>query len=123
MAVIGVDDDEVICELSNPPLSSVQPDTLRIGYEGAALLDSMMNGGTAPPETIFIPPKGIAHRLSSEAAAVDDREVATAMQLIRDHACEGMTVQDVVTRLQISRSTLERRFHAAFARSPATEIR
>ena len=38
VAVIGVDDDEVICELSNPPLSSVQPDTLRLGYEGAALL-------------------------------------------------------------------------------------
>jgi LacI family transcriptional regulator len=122
VAVIGVDDDEVICELSNPPLSSVQPDTLRLGYEGAALLDSMMNGGPAPADTIFIPPKGIAHRLSSEAAAVDDREVAAAMQLIRDHACEGMTVQNVVTRLNISRSTLERRFQAAFARSPSTEI-
>ena len=91
VAVIGVDDDEVICELSNPPLSSVQPDTLRLGYEGAALLDAMMNGQAAPEETIFIPPKGISHRLSSEATAVDDREVATAMQLIRDHACEGLS--------------------------------
>jgi LacI family transcriptional regulator len=122
VAVIGVDDDEVICELSNPPLSSVQPDTLRIGYEGAALLDSMMGGQAAPKETIFIPPKGIAHRLSSEATAVDDREVAAAMQLIRDHACEGLSVHDVVSRLHVSRSTLERRFHAAFARTPAMEI-
>jgi LacI family transcriptional regulator len=122
VAVIGVDDDEVICELSNPPLSSVQPDTLRLGYEGAALLDSMMNGQKAPAETIYIPPKGISHRLSSEAAAVDDREVAIAMQLIRDHACEGLSVQEVVDRLHVSRSTLERRFHAAFRRSPATEI-
>lgn len=122
VAVIGVDDDEVICELSNPPLSSVQPDTLRLGYEGAALLDTMMNGQKAPAETIYIPPKGISHRLSSEAAAVDDREVAIAMQLIRDHACEGLSVQEVVDRLHVSRSTLERRFHAAFRRSPATEI-
>jgi LacI family transcriptional regulator, galactose operon repressor len=122
VAVIGVDDDEVICELSNPPLSSVQPDTLRLGYEGAALLASMMNGQAAPDETIFIPPKGISHRLSSEAAAVDDREVATAMQLIRDHACEGLSVQDVVARLHVSRSTLERRFHAAFRLTPAMEI-
>jgi LacI family transcriptional regulator len=122
VAVIGVDDDEVICELSNPPLSSVQPDTLRIGYEGAALLDSMMDGQPAPEETIFIPPKGIAHRLSSEATAVDDREVATAMQLIRDHACEGFSVHDLVSRLHVSRSTLERRFQAAFARTPAMEI-
>ena len=122
VAVIGVDDDEVICELSNPPLSSVQPDTLRLGYEGAALLDAMMNGQAAPEETIFIPPKGISHRLSSEATAVDDRDVATAMQLIRDHACEGLTVQDAVKHLHVSRSTLERRFHATFARTPAMEI-
>jgi LacI family transcriptional regulator, galactose operon repressor len=122
VAVIGVDDDEVICELSNPPLSSVRPDTLRLGYEGAALLDAMMNGQPAPVDTIFIPPKGISHRLSSEATAVDDREVATAMQLIRDHACEGLSVQDVVKRLHVSRSTLERRFQAAFARTPAMEI-
>jgi LacI family transcriptional regulator len=44
------------------------------------------------------------------------------MQVIRDHACDGLTVQDVVERLNISRSTLERRFHAAFGRSPAMEI-
>ena len=122
VAVIGVDDDEVICELSNPPLSSVQPDTLRLGYEGAALLDAMMDGKTPPAETIFIPPKGISRRLSSEATAIDDREVAAAMRLIRDHACEGVTVQEIVTRLNVSRSTLERRFHAVFGRSPAMEI-
>ncbi len=122
VAVIGVDNDEVICELSNPPLSSVQPDTLRIGYEGAALLDAMLAGEEPPLGTIFVPPKGISHRLSSEATAVDDREMATAMQLIRDHACEGLTVQQVVSRIQVSRSTLERRFHAAFSRTPAAEI-
>lgn len=122
VAVIGVDDDEVICELCNPPLSSVQPDTMRLGYEGAALLDAMMKGEAATEETIFIPPKGLSRRLSSEAAAIDDREVASAMQIIRDHACEGLTVQDMVTQLNISRSTLERRFYSAFKRSPATEI-
>ncbi|BBO33333.1 DNA-binding transcriptional regulator [Lacipirellula parvula] len=122
IAVIGVDDDEVICELSNPPLSSVQPDTLRLGYEGAALLDAMMDGHLAPSETVYIPPKGVSRRLSSEATAVNDREVAAAMRLIRDHACEGVTVQDLVQRLNVSRSTLERRFHAVFGRSPAMEI-
>lgn len=122
VAVIGVDDDEVICELSTPPLSSVQPDTIRLGYEGAALLDAMMGGEPAPEDTIFIPPKGIARRLSSEAAAVDDREVALVIQIIRDHACEGLNVQEIVERVNVSRSTLERRFHAAFGRSPALEI-
>ncbi|MBX3435649.1 MAG: DNA-binding transcriptional regulator [Pirellulales bacterium] len=122
VAVIGVDDDEVICELSNPPLSSIQPDTVRLGYEGAALLDVLMGGGKAPAETILVPPKGVSRRLSSEAAAVDDRDVAAAMQIIRDHACDGLTVQDVVTRVNVSRSTLERRFQSVFSRSPAAEI-
>lgn len=122
VAVVGVDDDEVICELSNPPLSSVQPDTMRLGYEGAALLDAMMDGEAAPPDTIFVPPKGISHRLSSEVAAVDDREVASAIQIIRNRACEGLNVQALLTKLNVSRSTLERRFHAAFGRSPAEEI-
>lgn len=122
IAVLGIDDDEVICELSNPPLSSVQPDTIRLGYEGAALLDALMQGQPAPESTIYIPPKGIARRLSSEATAIDDREVAAAMQVIRDGACQGLTVQHLVERLNISRSTLERRFHAAFGRSPAMEI-
>lgn len=122
VAVLGVDDDEVLCELSAPPLSSVQPDTIRLGYEGAAHLESMMAGNPAPHETILIPPKGIARRLSSEATAIDDREIALAIQIIREHACEGLSVQDIVRRLNISRSTLERRFHAEFGRSPATEI-
>lgn len=122
VAVIGVDDDEVICELCNPPLSSVQPDTMRLGYEGAALLDAMMEGEEPPADTIYIPPKGIARRLSSEAAAIDDRGIASAMQIIRDRACDGLTVHDVVRQLNISRSTLERRFYAAFSRTPAAEI-
>jgi len=65
VAIIGVDDDEVICELCSPPLSSVQPDTIRLGYEGATLLDAMMEGQAPPDETILIPPNGVSMRLSS----------------------------------------------------------
>lgn len=122
VAVVGVDDDEVICELCDPPLSSIEPDSRRIGYEGAALLDQLMSGVEPSCKLSHVRPRGITRRLSSEVTSTDDQEVAAAMQLIRDQACRGVTVQEVVKLLDVSRSTLERRFQDIFGRSPAVEI-
>jgi LacI family transcriptional regulator len=122
VAVLGVDNDELICEFSSPPLSSIEPDAHRIGYEGAALLDRMIDGEPPPDQTILIPPIALHRRLSSEATATDDPEVAAAMRVIRDRACQGLNVDDVVRLVGISRSTLERRFRRVFGRSPALEI-
>jgi LacI family transcriptional regulator len=123
VAVIGVDNDEVICELSNPPLSSVVPDTMRIGYEGAQLLDRMMNQGEAPPEeTVFIPPTGVRTRLSTDFLAIADHELVAALTYIRENACEGINVDDVIDHCQISRSTLERRFIRYLGFGPKEQI-
>jgi LacI family transcriptional regulator len=123
VAVIGVDNDEVICELSNPPLSSVVPDTLRIGYEGARLLDQIMTQGqTAPLETISIAPKGVQTRLSSDFLAIPDEELVSALTYIRENACEGINVDDVIDYCQISRSTLERRFVKYLGFGPKEQI-
>jgi len=122
VAVLGVDNDDVICDLSAPPLSSVEPDTKRIGYEGAALLDRLMAGKLPPEEAILIPPKGIHIRQSTDVVALDDRDVVTALRYIRNHACDGITVDDVAQQTAISRATLDRRFQRALQRSPKTEI-
>jgi len=122
VAVLGVDNDEVICDLSTPPLSSVEPDTKRIGYEGAALLDRLMAGERAPKEALLIPPKGIHVRQSSDVVAVEDRDVVTALRYIRDHACDGINVDDVGRHVALSRATLDRRFQCALGRSPKAEI-
>lgn len=123
IAVIGVDNDEVICELSNPPLSSVIPDTYRLGYEGAKLLDRIMNQIEPPPEeTILIPPKGVQTRLSSDFLAIPDPELAAALTYIRENACEGINVDDVIEYCQISRSTLERRFIKYLGLGPKEHI-
>jgi LacI family transcriptional regulator len=122
VAVIGVDNDEVLCELSDPPLTSVVPSTERIGYEAAALLDRMMAGRKPPRRPIFMQPLGIVTRRSTEVLAIEDRHIAAAARFIREHACEGIDVGDVLRAVPLSRSTLERRFGKALGRSPKDEI-
>lgn len=122
VAVIGVDNDEVLCSLSDPPLSSVVPDTERIGYETAALLARMMRGEKPSDAQIFIKPKCVVTRRSTEVLAVEDRQIAAATRFIREHACEGIDVSDVLRAVPMSRSTLDRRFFALMNSSPKDEI-
>jgi LacI family transcriptional regulator len=122
VAVIGVDNDEVLCDLSEPPMSSIVPNTERIGYEAAALLDQMMAGRKPPKQPIFVEPAGVVTRRSTEVLAIEDRHIATAIRFIREHACEGIDVSDLLKAVPLSRSTLERRFARALGRSPKDEM-
>jgi len=122
VAVIGVDNEEVVCDLSDPPLSSVMPSTERIGYEAAALLHRGMKGGKLPAQRIVIEPLGVATRRSTEVLAIEDRQIAAAARFIREHACENIDVNDVLRAVPLSRSTLERRFTKIMRHSPKHEI-
>lgn len=122
VAVLGVDNDEVLCDLATPPLSSIEPDTFRLGYEGATILDALMAGQPPPERALLIAPAGIAVRLSSDVLAVGDPEIARAVRYIREHACEGITVRNVVDHVTISRATLERRFVELLEHKPKAEI-
>ena len=123
VAVLGVDDDALLCEICSPPLSSVVPNIEQIGYEAAALLDRLMNGEHAGREERFVPPLGVKTRLSTDVLSVGDQEFATAVRFIRENACHGITVTDVLHHVLISRSTLERNFRLYLGRSPQAEIR
>lgn len=122
IAVLGVDDDEVICDLATPPLSSIEPDTFRIGFEGAEMLDRLMQHESTGVESILVPPIRVATRQSTDILAVDDPDLAAAIQFIRVHACESIGVKDVLAATNISRATLERRFRDVLQRSPREEI-
>lgn len=100
VAVIGVDDDPACCAIASPPLSSVQPNAARVGFEAAALLDRLMAGGAPPKHPILIPPLGVITRQSTDVVAVPDRLVARALDLIREHACDGWNVDTVVAKLR-----------------------
>ena len=124
IAVVGVDNEDFLCELCNPSLSSVEPDPERIGYTAAELLDSMMAGKKrAKPRRIQIDPIRVVARRSTDALAIEDRNVAAAMRFIRDQAARGCTVEDVLRHARVSRSFLERRFRHYLKRSPQSEIR
>ncbi len=122
VAVIGVDNDDLLCELSSPPLTSVIPNAHRTGYEAAQLLDEMMSGRKVKGETHLIPPQGIATRQSTDALAIDDRTVARAVHFIRQHACGGIKVKDVLKAVPHSRTLLEARFKKYLGRTPHEEI-
>jgi LacI family transcriptional regulator len=122
-AVVGVDNDELLCNLCNPPLSSVIPDPERIGYVAAEWLDRLMQGEKPKAMEKEIAPQGIAVRQSSDVFAVSDPVLANALRFIRERACEGMTVQHLLEHLCVSRSWLERNFRKLLNRSPQAAIR
>ena len=122
IAVIGADNDEAICNICFPPLSSVVINDDQRGYQAAALLDRLMNGEPPPKETIFVEPGGVACRASTDILAIDDEALATALRFVRDHACEQIGVDDVVEAVPLSRSVLQRRFRKAVGRSVNDEI-
>lgn len=122
VAVIGVDNDTLLCELASPPLSSVMPNSHRAGYEAAALLDRLMAGKRVAATAHLIAPLGIVERQSTDVLAVDDRDVARAVQFIREHACEGIGVGDVLRAVPLSRRVLEQRFQRLLGCTPREEI-
>jgi LacI family transcriptional regulator len=122
VAVIGVDNDEMLTELSNPPLSSVEQGARTIGYQAAALLDQLMAGQKAPDLRMRVEPEGLVTRRSSDFWAIEDPCVSESLKYIREHACEGIRVADVVTAVAMSRSTLESHFRGTMGRSLHAEI-
>lgn len=122
IAVIGVDNDELLCNLATPPLSSVIPNTHRTGYEAAFLLDRLMNGHKIPSTPTFIEPLGVATRQSTDVLTIDDPNVTRALRFIREHACKGIRVKDVLRAAPQSRRVLEARFQKLIGRTPHEEI-
>jgi LacI family transcriptional regulator len=123
VAVLGVDNDEINCELSGVQLSSIRLDTEGIGYEAAALLARLIAGEPAPREPVLVPPLEVITRRSSDVLSLGDSEVAAAVRFIRDTGGREINVEDLLARTSLSRRSLEMRFRKALGRSPYQEIR
>ncbi len=123
IAVLGVDDDELLCQTGPVPLSSIVVAAETVGFEAMRLLDAMLRGQPARPQVRLVAPVDIAVRRSTDVLAVADACVADAMRFIRAEYQRSLTVEDVAAHVGLSRRQLERRFQAALDRSLAAEIR
>jgi LacI family transcriptional regulator len=123
VAVIGADNDEHLCDLSIPPLTSVDVNAEHIGYTAAALLDEiMMRGKSSTPTGQRLAPRGIFTRLSTDTVASDDDEVNRALRYIRENGCQGLRVVDVLAHMGMSRATLQQRLKRVIGRTIHEEI-
>lgn len=110
VAVLGVDNDPLRCEFATVPLSSIDDDQERIGYEAAALLDRMMHGEPRPEQPVLIPPLGVITRRSTDILAIDHPLVASALRTIWEHYTEPIVAKEVAATVPLS----YRRLHDAF---------
>ena len=122
VAVIGVDNDDVLCDLATPTLSSVAQNLECIGYEAARALATKMDGRQTVAESVFVPPVGVAVRRSTDMLAVDDPDVRRALRLIRAKACDGLSADEVANATDLSRRSLDRQFAKFLGRSIHDEI-
>jgi LacI family transcriptional regulator len=122
-AVVGVDNDALLCGLCHPPLSSVIPNAEQIGVQAAVLLDRLMAGDNAAQQGVLIAPLRVVTRQSTDVLAIDNPRIAAAERCIRERACRGITVSDVLAQVSVSRIQLERQFRRYLGHSPQAEIR
>jgi LacI family transcriptional regulator len=117
VAVIGVDNEILACELAAPPLSSIIPNCHRIGYEAAEMLDRLMRRERLSEPRREVLPYGIVTRQSTDVMAIPDPMLAAALRFIRESACAGIRVEDVLKHVAVSRSVLQRRFRMTLGRT------
>lgn len=123
VAILAGDDDELLCNVASPRISSIELASHLIGDHAAKLLQRLMSGGPVPKRTKLIRPLRIRPRESTDVLAIDDPKIADALRFIRDHAREGIGVSDVARACCVSRRTLENRFREKLKRTPGEEIR
>ena len=122
IAVIGVDNDELLCELSIPPLTSVDVNGEYIGFEASAALDTLMSGQNLASHTTLLSPRTIVTRRSTDVIASEDAEVNRVVSFIRQHGGRPLSVVDVLRHVNMSRASLQQRMKRVLGHTIHEEI-
>jgi LacI family transcriptional regulator len=120
VAVLGVGDDRTTCEFCE--VSSIARSNREVGYQAAALLDSLMSGKVPPNPEVLVPPKGVVQRRSTEIVAADDPRLLAAIRFAREHVAQPFTVSDLCEAIGVSRRALELSFRDRLRSSPREYI-
>jgi LacI family transcriptional regulator len=118
VAVLGVDNDQVACEFSDPPLSSIACDWYSVGFESARMLDQLMSRQEPPQREMLIDPTGVVRRRSTDVQIIDHPAVARAAAFVRDHVRENFGVDAMLRDTDITRRNLELSFKRALGCTP-----
>lgn len=121
VAVLGVDNDELMCDFARVSITAVDTDWSRMGYEAARVLDLMLHGKTAP-RRVVVPPRAIIERHSTDTVPVDDAVLAAALRHIRENLAEPIGVTQLVEQTDVSRRTLELKFRHQLGLLPGEAI-
>ena len=122
VAVVGIGDDDVLCDLATPALTSVTHNRTRIGHEAARMLDELMHGRTPSAPVVLMPPTSITVRHSSDLFCVADADVRQALRLIQARGCAGLVAADVATSVGLPRRLLDRKFQRFLGRTIHDEL-
>jgi LacI family transcriptional regulator len=123
IAVIGVDNDPLVCELCSPPLTSIIPDTYATGYLAATLLQSLMNGNKIENLTNLIVPLGVQKRRSTDSLAIEDPYISRAIHYIYEHANSGdFNFKEILAFIPMTRRVFEKKFFELVGRTPYKEL-
>jgi LacI family transcriptional regulator len=117
-AIIGADNDPVICAPDAVPLSSVARQDREVGWQAAQLLDGLMSGSAPPASPILVPPEGVVQRRSTESYAVADHQVQTALTYLGEHLGEPFGVERLLAETGVSRRPFEMRFKRVMGKTP-----
>jgi len=123
VGIVGVDNDEVVCGLADPPMTSIALNFEQAGYESAQALEAMMRKAKTLPFLIKVPATHLVARRSTDVVAVEDPPVAKALRYIRDHARSSFSVNDVARQSGVSRRVLEGKFRRGIGSSILHHIR
>ena len=122
VALIGVDNDDLLCRMCDPALTSIISPAQEIGYRAAATVDAWLGGQPPQRPVVAVPHAGIAERASTNVSHISDPVVQQAIGYIRGHLSEPFLIDDVTTALGVRRRTLERKFRSTLDRSIHDEI-
>jgi LacI family transcriptional regulator len=132
IALLGIDNDEHLCNVLTPTLSSIDPNSVVVGYNAAKLLDTKMTSGHSKEHAkkkplldnlpIKITPQCLVMRQSTDVIAADDPQIVAIARYIREHALNGLLVAEVAREFHLSKRTLERRYKKLFGKTVDQEI-
>jgi len=122
IAVLGVNNDRGFCEASLVPLSSIDVNLSKLGYDAAQLLDRLMEGDRRAPRLVRIPPQQVEARRSTERSCCDDKIVRAILEYIRDHFAEKISAEHIIHDIRASRTNAFVRFRKAMGHSIGEEI-